>query len=72
MEATPGVTAMLVSVGLVTVKVPVPDVVPEFAAMVEVPAATPAAKPVFAIVAAARFELDQVTVDVQLLLVLLE
>jgi hypothetical protein len=52
---------------LATVSVLFPDVLPELAAIVDVPAATPAAKPVLAIVAAAGFELDQFTVDVQLL-----
>ncbi len=48
-----GVTAMDASVALVTVKVAVPDMSPEVAVMVVVPAATDAARPALLIVATA-------------------
>jgi hypothetical protein len=71
-DAVAGVTAMLVSVGAVTVSAPVAERLPEVALIVEVPAATPVAMPALLTVAAAVLLLDQVTVDVQFELVLLE
>ena len=74
MEAVAGVTEMEVSVGvaLVTVSAAVPEMLPDVAVMVDVPAATPVARPALEIVAAAVLLLDQVTVDVQLAVVLFE
>jgi hypothetical protein len=72
MDAVAGVTAMLVKDAAVTVRTLDPETLPEVALMVEVPAATPAAAPAAEIVAAAVLLLDQVTVEVQLELVLLE
>jgi hypothetical protein len=63
---------MLDSGGLLTVRLPVADLPPEVAVMVEVPAATPVARPDPLIVAAAVLLLDQVTDEVQFELVLLE
>jgi len=72
MEAVAGDKEMLVSAGLVTVSVPVPETEPEAALMVDVPTATPDARPLEAMVAAAVLLLDQVTADEQLDVVLLE
>ena len=51
--------------GVVTFSAAVPEVVPEVAVMVVAPALTPVAKPPEAIVAAAVFDEDQVTVEVR-------
>jgi hypothetical protein len=59
-------------VGLVTVSVPLPVMLPEPALMVAVPAATALAKPELLIVATAGLLPDQVTVAVQSEFVLLE
>jgi len=72
MEAVAGERAIALRVLLVTVKALVAEMLPEVAVMVEVPAATPVAIPALEIVAVAVLLLDQVTVDVQLALVLLE
>jgi hypothetical protein len=56
----------------VTVRTPLPMMVPETALMVAVPAATALASPAVLMVAAVVLLLDQVTVEVQLELVLLE
>lgn len=72
MDAVAGVTAMLDSVGAVTVSEPVAERLPEVALMVEAPTATPVAMPALLTVAAAVLLLDQVTVEVQFELVLLE
>ena len=69
--AVAGETVMPVSVALVTVRTLVADMVPEVAVMVEVPAATPVARPVLDTVAIAVLLLDHVTVEEQLELVLL-
>jgi hypothetical protein len=69
--AVAGATVMLVKVALVTVRALVADTLPETAVMVEVPAATPVARPALETVAAAVLLLDQVTVEEQLALVLL-
>jgi len=69
--AVAGETVMLVKVALVTVRAPVPDTEPETAVIVEVPAATPVARPLLETVAAAVLLLDQVTVEEQLAVVLL-
>jgi len=71
-DAVAGVTAMLLNVGAVTVSAPVADRLPEAALMVVVPAATPVAMPALLTVAAAVLLLDQVTVEVQLDVVLFE
>ena len=71
-EAVAGDREMPVRAGLETVSVPVPETEPEVALMVAVPTATPVARPFEAMVAAAVLLLDQVTVEVQLELVLLE
>jgi hypothetical protein len=72
METVAGATRILVSVAFVTVRTPVPTVLPIVAFMVEVPAVRPAAIPPLVMVATAGVPLDQVVVDVQLLLVPLE
>jgi hypothetical protein len=72
MDAVAGVTAMLLNVGAVTVSAPVADRLPEVALMVVVPAAMPLAIPEPLTVAAAVLLLDQVTVELQLEVVLLE
>jgi hypothetical protein len=72
MEAVAGEIAIALRVLLVTVKALVAEMLPEVAVMVEVPAATPVAIPALVIVAVAVLLLDQVTVEVQLALVLLE
>jgi hypothetical protein len=72
MEAVAGEIAIALRVLLVTVKALVAERLPEVAVMVEVPAATPVAIPALVIVAVAVLLLDQVTVEVQLALVLLE
>ena len=69
--AVAGETVMLFRVAVVTVRMLVPDTLPEVAVMVEVPAATPIARPVLDTVAAAMLLLDQVTVEEQLAVVLL-
>jgi hypothetical protein len=69
--AVAGATVMLVKVALVTVRALVAVTPPEAAVMVEDPAATPVASPLFDTVAAAVLLLDHVTVDEQLELVLL-
>jgi hypothetical protein len=69
--AVAGATVMLVSVALVTVRALVADTPPEAAVMVDEPAATPVARPLFDTVAAAVLLLDHVTADEQLELVLL-
>jgi hypothetical protein len=68
------VTAIEDSVGvaLVTVSAAVPEMLPDVALIVDVPAATPVARPAAEMVAAAVLLLDQVTVDVQLAVVLFE
>ncbi len=71
-DAVPGVTAMLLSVGAVTFRAPVAERLPEVAWMVVAPAATPVAMPALLTVAAAVLLLDQVTVEVQLDVVLFE
>ena len=71
-EAVAGDKEMPVRAGLVTVSVPVPETEPDVALMVDVPTATPVARPFDAMVAAAVLLLDQVTVDEQLDVVLLE
>jgi hypothetical protein len=63
---------MLDRLGLLTVRVLVADLPPEVAVMVVVPEATPVARPVALMVAAAGLLLDQVTDEVQFALVLLE
>lgn len=65
MDAVAGDTAMPVTAGPVTVRTPLPCTLPEFAEMVEVPAATPVARPALLMVAAAGFPLVHVTVEVQ-------
>ncbi len=72
MEAVDGERAMLVRVGLDTVRELVPLTDPEVAVMVVVPDATPVARPLAAMVAVAGLLLDQVTVEVQFDVVLLE
>ncbi len=72
MDAVAGETAMLVTVGPVTVRVADAEVLPEVAKMLALPAATPVASPALLIVAAARLLLDHATVDEQLEVVLLE
>jgi hypothetical protein len=72
MEAVDGVTVMLVMVAAVTVRAAVPEVLPEVAVIVDVPAATPVARPAPEIVAAAVLLLDHVTDDEQLPVVLFE
>ena len=64
-EAVAGLTAIAVSTALVTVSAAVPEILPEAALMVVVPAPIPLARPVPEIVAAAGLLLDQVTVAVQ-------
>jgi len=72
-EAAAGVTAIPVRVmALLTVRVALPDTLPEVALMVVVPAATPVARPPLEMVAVAVLLLDQVTVVVQLDVELLE
>jgi hypothetical protein len=71
-EAVEGESAMLLSVGLVTVTVLVPETPPEAAVIVAVPAATPVARPADVMVAVAVLVLDHVTVVVQVELVPLE
>ena len=71
-EAVAGERVIPLSVAAVTVRVLVADLPPEVAVMVEEPAATPVARPVPLIVAAAVLLLDQVTVALQFELVLLE
>lgn len=61
---------MLFRVAVVTVRTLVPDTLAEVAVMVDVPAATPMARPVLETVAAAVLLLDQVTVEEQLAVVL--
>jgi hypothetical protein len=68
-DAVEGEREMLLSEGLVTVRVLVPVTPPEPAVMVAVPAATPVATPAEVMVAAAVLLLDQVTVVVQVELV---
>jgi hypothetical protein len=65
MEAVAGDREIPVNVAAVTVKVLVALVLPEVAVMVDVPAATPVARPVVLTVAAAALLLDQVTVALQ-------
>ena len=72
MEAVAGERVIPLSVAAVTVRVLVADLLPEVALMVEVPAATPVARPDPLMVAAAGLLLDQVTVALQFELVLLE
>jgi hypothetical protein len=64
-EALPGMTAMLVRAGLITVRTLVVDVLPEVAVMVADPTATPVASPALLTVAMEALLLDHVTVDVQ-------
>jgi hypothetical protein len=64
-DAVAGDTVTPVTVAPVTVSALVPCVLPEVAVIVEVPAATPVARPAPLMVAAAGFPLDQVTVEVQ-------
>jgi hypothetical protein len=64
MDALPGMTAMPVRAGFVTVRTLVVVVLPEVAVMVAVPAATPVARPVLLMVATAALLVDQATVDV--------
>jgi hypothetical protein len=74
-EAAAGETVMLVNVWpppAVTVRVAVPEMLPEVALIVVEPAATPVASPALEIVATARLLLDQVANDVQLEVVLFE
>ncbi len=71
-DAVAGVTAMLLKVGAVTLRAPVAERLPEVALMVVVPAATPVAIPALLTVAAAVLLLDQVTVELQLEVVLFE
>jgi len=72
MDALPGMTAMPVRAGFVTVRTLVVVVLPEVAVMVAVPAATPVARPVLLMVATAALLVDQATVEVHWVLVLLE
>ena len=72
MDAVAGETAMLVTVGPVTVSVADPEVLPDVAVMFALPAATPVARPALLMVAAAGLLLDHATVDEQLDVVLLE
>jgi len=71
-EAVVGVSAIPVRVGLVTVKTALAVMLPEAALMVALPGAAALASPLDEIVAAAVLLLDQVTVAVQLELVLFE
>ena len=71
-EAVAGVTVMLIMVGAVTVRAALPDVVPDIAFTVDVPAATALASPLALMVAVAGLLLDHETVAVQSELVLLE
>ena len=64
-ETLPGMTAMLVRAGLMTVSALVVDVLPEVAVMVVDPTATPVARPALLMVAMEALLLDHVTVDVQ-------
>jgi len=72
MEAVAGLTVMPVRTGLVTVRTPLPERLPEAALMVALPAATALARPALPIFAAAVLLLDQVTFAVQSELVLFE
>lgn len=65
-EAVAGETAMLVTVGPVTVSVADPEVPPDVAVMFALPAATPVASPALLMVAAAVLLLDHATDDEQL------
>ncbi len=73
-DAVAGVTAMEVSVGAgaLTVRVALPEMLPDVAVMVDVPAAMAVANPATEMVAAPVVLLDQVTVEVQLEVVLFE
>ena len=64
-EALPGMTAIPVRAGLITVRTLVVDVLPEVAVMVAEPTATPVARPALLMVATDALLLDHVTVDVQ-------
>ena len=70
-DAVVGEMTMVLSALAVTVITLVAEMVPERAVMVEVPAVTPVTRPAELTVATAVLLLDQVTVDVQLELVLL-
>jgi len=72
MEAVAGLTLTPVRVGLVTVRTLLPEMLPEVALMVALPAATALARPALPIFATAVLLLDQVTVAVQLEVVLFE
>lgn len=72
MDAVGGATVMPVMVGLVTASAAVPQTLPEVALIVDEPAATPVARPALEIVAVAVLLLDQVTVEVQVEVVLSE
>lgn len=72
MDAVAGKTAMLVTVGPVTVSVADPEVLPDVAVMFALPAAMPVARPALLMEAAAGLLLDHATVDEQLDVVLLE
>jgi hypothetical protein len=61
---------MLVNVGPVAVRIALPVVALEIALIVEVPGAIAVTKPLAEVVATERLLLVQLTVDVQLLLVL--
>ena len=71
-EAVEGDNAMLLRVGLVTVRAAVPEADPEVALIVAVPDATPVARPFDAIVAVAVLLLDHVTDEEQFEVVLSE
>ena len=71
-EAVAGVTVTPVSTTRVTLRIALPETLPEEALMVDVPAATPVARPPLEMVAVAVLLLDQVTVVVQLDVELLE
>jgi hypothetical protein len=71
MEEVAGESAMLERLGLVTVSAADPETPFNVAAIVALPAATPVTSPLDVAVAAAVLLLDQVTVEVQVAVVLL-